>query len=87
LPFLGVLMSDLTFIEEGNPDFLKDNTIINFEKRALVAKVMMEMQQHQQSKYMLKPVPAIQNYLNSLHYNTENELYDKSLQREPRDSV
>lgn len=80
-------MSDLTFIEEGNPDFLAETKLINFEKRALVAKVMMDVQQHQQTGYSLKPVPALQNYLNSLDYYSETDLYEKSLQCEPRESV
>lgn len=32
IPYVGVYQSDLTFIEEGNPDKCEDNRHINFFK-------------------------------------------------------
>jgi len=47
LPYLGVFLSDLTFIEEGNKDFLvvEDTLLINFEKRKKIASVISHLQQ------------------------------------------
>jgi len=87
VPYLGVYLQDLTFIEDGNPDFLKDTKLINFEKRAMISKVTMEIQQFQQLGYKLKPVSALQTYLHKLDFLTEKEAYAESLRVEPRDKV
>ncbi|CAG8769421.1 2943_t:CDS:2, partial [Ambispora leptoticha] len=48
VPFLGVYLTDLTFIEDGNPDTLKkDRALINFSKRMKTAEVIREIQQYQ----------------------------------------
>ena len=37
IPFIGVYLTDLTMIESGNPDFVKDHPhLINFHKRQLI---------------------------------------------------
>jgi len=33
IPFLGLYLTDLTFIEDGNKDFLANSEFINFDKR------------------------------------------------------
>ena len=53
LPYLGVYLTDLTFTEDGNKDFVspKDRPkekLINFKKRALVHNVVAELQLYQQ---------------------------------------
>eukprot|EP00041_Stephanoeca_diplocostata_P035595 m.1260663 g.1260663 ORF g.1260663 m.1260663 type:complete len:354 (+) comp24728_c0_seq10:1014-2075(+) len=66
LPFFGMYLSDLTFIEEGSSDFLpvdecangksKDTALsqlINFGKRRLSAKTIVEIQQNQVQPYNL----------------------------------
>lgn len=41
-------LSDLTFIDEGNPDYLHSSkTLINFTKRELIYNVLSEIQQFQ----------------------------------------
>jgi hypothetical protein len=39
----GLYLSDLTFIEEGNPDRLKENNFINFQKCRMVAEVIKQV--------------------------------------------
>lgn len=84
VPYLGVYLSDLTFIEDGNMDFIKDTKLVNFEKRSMVAKVLTEIQGFQQIDYCLRPVPEIQVFLNKLEILDEKQAYEKSLQCEPR---
>jgi len=40
LPYLGVYLRDLTFIEEGNKTYVKENKLINYEKIQLVGQVI-----------------------------------------------
>lgn len=41
----GVYLTDLTFIEDGNPDYV--NELINFTKRSLIYTVISKIQQYQ----------------------------------------
>mmetsp|Transcript_7464 Transcript_7464/g.27969 ORF Transcript_7464/g.27969 Transcript_7464/m.27969 type:complete len:2086 (-) Transcript_7464:47-6304(-) len=65
IPFLGVYLTDLTFIEDGNPDTIKialkeedtkvDTThvkLINMSKRRLQSKIIREMLTHQTKPYV-----------------------------------
>lgn len=82
LPYIGVYLQDLIFIEEGNPDNLGD--LINFSKRELVASAIRELQQYQQQAYNLLEVPRISALFVNLPTKSDDELYNLSLKREPR---
>lgn len=75
-------LSDLTFIEDGNPDLI--GNLINFQKREMVSKVIIELQVYQQTPYNLTVIPKISSLLKRLPVKTEKELYQLSLLREPR---
>eukprot|EP01132_Coremiostelium_polycephalum_P000405 gene405-512_t len=83
LPYLPVILSDLTFTEDGNPD--KIGTLINFQKRELICRIISEVQAAQQVKYEYPIVEPIHTLLSELPSSTPNELYALSLLREPRD--
>jgi len=86
IPYLGVYQTDLTFIEDGNPDFL-DNGYINFFKRRLVAEVIRELQIYQHKGYAFSSVESIVHWL-SLQEQTnidEETVYNVSLIIEPRE--
>ncbi len=82
IPFVGVTLTDLTFIEDGN----KNNTghLINFHKRQLVGNQIQMIQQHQQSAFNLAEVYQIQTLLKNLKTVDENELWRMSKEREPK---
>lgn len=87
IPFLGIYLQDLTFIEDGNSNFLKkSNNLINFAKRMKTAEVIRDLQQYQSTHYMLTAVPDIQEFIKThLHSSREEEeLYNLSLKLEPR---
>jgi hypothetical protein len=44
IPYLGMYMADLLFIEEGNPTYV-DKDLFNFEKLEMVAKVVVAFEQ------------------------------------------
>lgn len=78
-------LTDLTFIDDGNADFIPGTKLINFSKLGLLANVIRDLQQYQKTPYSLEKVPFIQEYLlsRSTIFN-EDVLYNKSLEREPR---
>lgn len=63
IPYLGMYLTDLTFIEE-NGDLVGD--LHNIFKRRMVAQVIINIQQYQQSTYNLEEVPVIKKYLDQL---------------------
>eukprot|EP00297_Palpitomonas_bilix_P023714 CAMPEP_0113894482 /NCGR_PEP_ID=MMETSP0780_2-20120614/16752_1 /TAXON_ID=652834 /ORGANISM="Palpitomonas bilix" /LENGTH=629 /DNA_ID=CAMNT_0000885047 /DNA_START=31 /DNA_END=1920 /DNA_ORIENTATION=- /assembly_acc=CAM_ASM_000599 len=89
VPYLGVYLTDLTFIEDGNPDNVGD--LINFTKREYVFNVILEVQQYQQLGYNLLDIVQVRDLLltfPSFELDTqkqfEDEMYAMSLKREPR---
>eukprot|EP00011_Vannellida_sp_DIVA3-517-6-12_P003037 CAMPEP_0114626520 /NCGR_PEP_ID=MMETSP0168-20121206/11824_1 /TAXON_ID=95228 ORGANISM="Vannella sp., Strain DIVA3 517/6/12" /NCGR_SAMPLE_ID=MMETSP0168 /ASSEMBLY_ACC=CAM_ASM_000044 /LENGTH=481 /DNA_ID=CAMNT_0001837827 /DNA_START=50 /DNA_END=1492 /DNA_ORIENTATION=- len=86
VPFLGVFLRDLTFIEDGNPNTVEDGQI-NFEKTKLLGSVIRDVQQYQQYAYSIRKVPSIVRYLRKamvLPEDPDDTIYDLSLQVEPR---
>eukprot|EP01132_Coremiostelium_polycephalum_P005282 gene5282-6575_t len=49
IPFLGIYLKDLTFIEDGNPSII--GGLINFYKQRKIAEVIFQIQQYQQVTY------------------------------------
>ncbi|CAO3592120.1 unnamed protein product [Absidia cylindrospora] len=87
IPFLGIYLQDLTFIEDGNSDFLKTSKdMINFAKRAKTAEVIREIQQYQSTYYQLTVVDELQTFIQTNLQSTrdEEQLYNESLKLEPR---
>ena len=82
IPYLGTYLTDLTFIEDGNPDM--DGSLINFDKRYKVAAVIGEIQQYQRIGYSFNYDWKIQSWLNNLPTVDEEEAYRISLKVEPR---
>eukprot|EP01094_Clydonella_sp_ATCC50884_P016857 TRINITY_DN2846_c0_g1_i1.p1 TRINITY_DN2846_c0_g1~~TRINITY_DN2846_c0_g1_i1.p1 ORF type:complete len:1130 (-),score=536.32 TRINITY_DN2846_c0_g1_i1:96-3485(-) len=86
IPYLGVYLTDLTFIEDGNKDNLPENDYINFSKRQKVSQVISEIQQYQHTPYCLEPVQFIRDYLTTVESLDENTCYQMSLEREERNA-
>lgn len=88
IPYLGIYLSDLTFIEDGNPNNITE-ALINFDKRRRIASVIKEMKEYQQINYYFKDVPIIKGYLLAVGETIfdENTCYKISLQIEPRDGA
>ncbi|KAI4267925.1 MAG: hypothetical protein L6R38_008036 [Xanthoria sp. 2 TBL-2021] len=87
IPFFGVYLTDLTFIEDGISSVIKKNNQINFAKRAKTAEVIRDIQQYQNVPYPLKPVTDLQDYIlsNMQAAGDVHEMYEKSLAVEPRE--
>ncbi|ORY07992.1 ras GEF [Basidiobolus meristosporus CBS 931.73] len=87
LPFLGIYLTDLTFTDDGNRSFRRNNQVINFNKHVKTVRIIQEVQ-HFQVPYNLADVVELQDYLNreieACSGWDPNELYELSLKREPR---
>eukprot|EP01147_Barroeca_monosierra_P001967 gene1967-5051_t len=73
IPFLGLYLTDITFMEDGSPDYLISEDLddigprlINFSKRRLVGETCMTIQQFQHRTYNLQLHPQLQAFLHEL---------------------
>lgn len=80
----GTYLTDLTFIEDGNPDTIDGQ--INFKKRELIFKVIQEVQLYQSQPYTYPVVEPIATFLADLPNLGEKDLHELSLLLEPRDA-
>ena len=75
-------MSDLTFIHEGNPDYIEG--FINFDKHDLVYNALREVILYQQQcRYEFQPNYLLQAFLSGLPTWDEKVMYNVSLLLEP----
>eukprot|EP00004_Rigifila_ramosa_P000198 TRINITY_DN1021_c0_g3_i2.p1 TRINITY_DN1021_c0_g3~~TRINITY_DN1021_c0_g3_i2.p1 ORF type:complete len:803 (-),score=174.73 TRINITY_DN1021_c0_g3_i2:150-2558(-) len=85
VPFLGVYLRDLTFISDGNADFLTDDcTMINFHKRTLEFSIIAEIQQYQQVNYNFPVVQPLAAMLWPPPTSSEEDLMKLTFLREER---
>ena len=101
IPFLGVYLTDLTFIEDGNADMTQSHStnsqsswtsrtpLINFNKRTKTADIIREVRRFQGTSYALTEIAEIREYLRlsveEIYNGKEKDLYDLSLDVEPRE--
>jgi len=83
----GVYLKDLTFVADGNPDFIKGTELINFGKRAKTAAIIREIQQYQSVPYPLQSITELQDYIlsNMQAAKDVTEMFNVSLALEPRE--
>ncbi|KAI9007925.1 ras guanine nucleotide exchange factor domain-containing protein [Phycomyces nitens] len=87
IPFLGIYLQDLTFIEDGNPDYLKKSSnLINFAKKQKAAEVIRELKQFQTPPYTFRKIPELQEFIKTHLENSHDieQLYERSVRLEPR---
>uniref|UniRef100_A0A6B2KZ29 Ras-GEF domain-containing protein n=1 Tax=Arcella intermedia TaxID=1963864 RepID=A0A6B2KZ29_9EUKA len=86
-PYFCTFLSDLTFMDEGNPDFVevKDTKLINFQKYYLLNRTIKQVQLYQSSKFELEVKQPYYTFLNQMPELDEKALYALSTEREPRD--
>lgn len=86
IPYVGVPLKDLTFIEDGNPNVV-DN-LVNWAKRKLVFDVVGNFLGHQIVPYRISPISigemSFDEILRSLPTLEEAEQFRLSLESEPR---
>jgi len=92
LPYLGVFLTDLTFIEDGNRDYLITTDgrtdIINFEKMRKVATVIEKIRIYQPVPYNFEKVPVIYDFIqHNLPHIEDTNAFELSRQIEPKEDV
>ncbi|XP_072927515.1 rap guanine nucleotide exchange factor-like 1 isoform X2 [Hemitrygon akajei] len=89
IPFVPLLLKDMTFIHEGNKTFL--NQLVNFEKMHMVASAVRTLRKYRSSPLNLESDSAashiqIKAYIRQLHViDNQQLLYDLSYRLEPKD--
>lgn len=100
LPFVGTYLTDLTFVDAGNPALKQlpgvgndeGMSVINFDKHTRTAKIIGELQRFQ-IPYRLAEVPELQEWIqaqivrvkSSCEHENVQQYYRKSLLLEPRE--
>ncbi|XP_029941217.1 ras-specific guanine nucleotide-releasing factor 2 isoform X5 [Salarias fasciatus] len=84
VPYLGMYLTDLAFIEEGTPNFTEEG-LVNFSKMRMISHIIREIRQFQQAPYRIEHQPKVTQFLldKSLVMD-EDTLYELSLKIEPR---
>ncbi|KAJ6253455.1 guanine nucleotide exchange factor [Anaeramoeba flamelloides] len=86
IPYLGVFLTDLTFISDGSPSIV--NGLINFSKKKILYNVISKIQNYQTKDYNFFEIFQIQElFKQELSNKTEKELYQISLKNEPRETT
>lgn len=87
IPFLGLLLRDLTFLNDGNPKMLRRN-LVNFAKLRRLAEPVLNLIKYQRCLYQFPTTRlsvAVQNYLRVPNAMTDQSvIYNCSLLCEPR---
>jgi hypothetical protein len=89
IPYLGVYLTDLTFLDDATPNILP-NGAINFEKRMKLTEVITEVAQYQQEMYSFVEVKGILEELRREldaqgQSYSERDLFNLSVILEPKE--
>uniref|UniRef100_A0A8C7DHQ5 Ras protein specific guanine nucleotide releasing factor 1 n=1 Tax=Oncorhynchus kisutch TaxID=8019 RepID=A0A8C7DHQ5_ONCKI len=58
VPYLGMYLTDLAFIEEGTPNYTEDK-LVNFSKMRMISHIIREIRQFQQTAYKIDHQPMV----------------------------
>jgi len=87
VPFLAVLLKDLVYLEDGNPDYLnlKDRKdIVNITKMVLLSKQIDSLVMYQNDVYPFSKDTTIYEYFTRLKCLTEEDFWKLSYHHVPR---
>ncbi|XP_034640303.1 ras-specific guanine nucleotide-releasing factor 1 isoform X1 [Trachemys scripta elegans] len=84
VPYLGMYLTDLAFIEEGTPNYTEDG-LVNFSKMRMISHIIREIRQFQQTSYKIEHQAKVTQYLLDQSFVMDEEsLYESSLKIEPK---
>jgi hypothetical protein len=83
IPFIGVTLTDITFMDDANSSFNGD--LVNVNKFERLYDMLSGLLSFQSNSYSdLEPNEQLQNFLHELPHSNEEDLFKLSLLREPR---
>ena len=85
IPFIGSFLTDLTYIEDGNKNDI--DGMINFGKRSQSYAIIQDVLKFTASPYELAIHPELQAFIARLPKFSDEELYQRSLEFEPREAA
>ncbi|XP_049593454.1 ras-specific guanine nucleotide-releasing factor 2 isoform X2 [Syngnathus scovelli] len=84
VPYLGMYLTDLAFIEEATPNFTEEG-LVNFSKMRMICHIIREIRQFQQAPYRIEHQAKVTHFLlDKTQVMDEDALYEFSLKIEPR---
>jgi hypothetical protein len=86
-PYVGLALKDLTFIEDGNENFLDaSKKVINWQKMSMIANVFRDLQRFQQHPYDFEIKPFLNTHLRKgrVIITDDTELYNLSFMCQSR---
>ncbi|XP_064617098.1 rap guanine nucleotide exchange factor 1-like isoform X2 [Liolophura sinensis] len=87
IPYIGLILQDLTFINIGNPDYLADGSI-NFAKRWQQFNILDNMRRFKKCNYPIKRSEKVLSVFNNFDdYHSEETLWQISEKIKPRGGV
>ncbi|KAM7019110.1 rap guanine nucleotide exchange factor 1-like [Tautogolabrus adspersus] len=89
IPYLGLILQDLTFVHLGNPDMVmtSQGSKINFSKRWQQFNILGTLRTYQQVHYSLQPNDDIISFFNDFSdHLAEEALWELSLRLRPRNA-
>ncbi|KAH7910846.1 ras guanine nucleotide exchange factor domain-containing protein [Hygrophoropsis aurantiaca] len=90
VPFIGVFLTTLTFIQDGSKDTLPGN-LVNFRKRQKASEVIQDIQRWQTLPHHFHPLGSVQTYIEESlgrfgePVDVGDLFWNLSLEREPRE--
>jgi son of sevenless len=85
LPYIGLYLTDLTFIEDGNPKYI--DGLINFEKCRLFSNMIRNLQLYQNLRFNFEKCTDLYQLLKDIKSLEDDEMYEESLKIEGKIST
>jgi len=85
IPYLGTVLTDLTFTEDGNQDNIND--LVNFKKRDLLHETIVLLKQYQKLPFQFEIKEPFFTFLQELTFLDDKELWEVSNFLEPKEKL
>eukprot|EP01107_Rhizomastix_libera_P012640 TRINITY_DN321_c0_g1_i5.p1 TRINITY_DN321_c0_g1~~TRINITY_DN321_c0_g1_i5.p1 ORF type:complete len:496 (-),score=172.71 TRINITY_DN321_c0_g1_i5:137-1624(-) len=87
LPYVGIYLKDLTFIDEGNEDRIEGHpNLVNWSKMQMQAQVIQQIRLCQKKGFSFNPSFNVQAFISGFDKRmSDEEAYARSLEIEPRE--
>jgi len=85
IPFLGIFLRDITFIDDGNANMV--GGLINFNKIELIGTILYNIKLYQDVRCKFKCKPLLYNFVTKLPTLSDDMLYNLSVLHERKNSI